>query len=190
MKIIDITQELFSCRVYPGDTPPKFKRVRALPQDEYNFTAISMSVHGGTHVDAPNHFIENGKAIHEVDLSVFYGECTVVEFEGIVSTEDMAGILQTCRERLLFKGENELSEGAAELLAGSHVRLIGVESQSVGNFANPFPIHLILLEKEIIPMEGLDLSRVSAGEYVLAAFPLKMEGADGSPVRAVLIAQK
>ena len=187
IRIIDITQELFSCRVYPGDKAPVYEQVKIIARDNYNLTNISMSVHNGTHIDAPTHFIANGKAVHELDLSIFYGTCTVVEFEGIIEAAEIADILKKCRERLLFKGNNELSENAAVLIANSHVKLIGVESQSVGNFNHPLCIHIILLEKGIIPLEGLDLSNVNPGEYILAAFPLNMQNLDGSPVRAVLI---
>ena len=187
MKIIDITQELFTCNVYPGDSPPTFERVKTIEYDKYNLTNISMCVHNGTHIDAPNHFIENGKAIHELDLSVFYGECTVVEVSGIIGNNEMAEILQNCQDRLLLKGKCELSDNAAVLIANSHIRLLGVESQSVGNASHPLKVHVILLEKMIIPLEGLDLSRVATGEYILSAFPLYLQDCDGSPVRAVLI---
>ncbi|MCL2576762.1 MAG: cyclase family protein [Defluviitaleaceae bacterium] len=187
MKIIDITQELFSCRVYPGDKLPMYERVASVEHDKFNLTNISMSVHNGTHIDAPNHFISNGKAIHELDLSTFYGKCTVVEFEGTIGDAEIADILKNCHKRLLFKGQNELTESAAVLIANSHVKLIGVESQSVGSMEHPLDVHLILLEKEIIPLEGLDLSNVNTGEYTLSAFPLNMKDSDGSPVRAVLI---
>jgi arylformamidase len=187
MKIIDITQELFSSRLYPGDRPPEFKQVLQIPRDMCNLTKISMSVHNGTHIDAPKHFIANGKAVHELDLSVFYGKCTVVECEGIISEARISAILENCHERLLIKGETELSENAATLLANSHVKLVGVESQSVGTIGAPLAIHVILLKKEIIPLEGLNLAGVTPGEYILSAFPLNMQDSDGSPVRAVLI---
>jgi arylformamidase len=181
MKIIDITQELFSCRVFPGDVPPAFERVKSIERDSYNLTNISLCVHNGTHIDAPNHFVQDGKAVHELDLNVFYGKCTVIESSGITAA------LGTCHERLLIKGNCEISEETARLIADSNVKLIGVESQSVANIESPMSVHVILLEKEIVLLEGLDLSNAEPGEYVLAAFPLKLEGADGSPVRAVLI---
>ena len=187
MKMIDITQELFSCNVYPGDRSPIFERVKTIANDKYNLTNFSMSVHNGTHMDAPMHFVAGGKAVHELDLSIFYGKCTVVAFDGTINAPDMAKILENCHERLLFKGQNQLSIEAAELLANSHVRLVGVESQSVGNADNMLQVHVTLLEKEVIPVEGLVLSDVPPGEYILSAFPLRMQDADGSPVRAVLI---
>jgi arylformamidase len=112
---------------------------------------------------------------------VFYGKCTVIEEDEILAA------LEACHERVLIKGKCEISEETARLIAGSNVKLIGVESQSVANIENPMNVHLILLEKEIVLLEGLDLSGAEPGEYILAAFPLKLEDADGSPVRAVLI---
>jgi arylformamidase len=181
MKIIDITQELFSCRVFPGDAPPAFERVKNIEHDSFNLTNIAFCVHNGTHIDAPNHFIADGKAVHELDLELFYGKCIVIE------PSEITAALESRHERLLIKGNCELSEEAARLIAASNVKLIGVKSQSVANIENPMSVHVILLEKEIVLLEGLDLSGAEPGEYVLAAFPLKLEGADGSPVRAVLI---
>lgn len=187
MKIIDITQELFSCNVYPGDKQPVRELAKTIEQDMYNLTTFSMSVHNGTHMDAPIHFVAGGKAVHELDLSIFYGQCTVVEAEGVMGGSEMADILKNCKERLLIKGEFEFTEEAAITLSKSHVRLFGIEGQSIGSMENPIPNHVILLEQEIIPLEGLVLSDVAPGEYILSAFPLRMEESDGSPIRAVLI---
>ena len=187
MQIIDISQELFAGRIYPGDASPVREQVKTIEHDKYNLTNISMCVHNGTHADAPKHFAAGGKAVHELDLSIFYGKCTVVELEGLIGRDEIACILKNCAERLLFKGNCELSGNAAILLAASHVRLVGVESQSIGNFEHPQAVHTILLEKGIIPLEGLDLTKAEPGEYILSAFPLNLEDSDGSPVRAVLI---
>lgn len=187
MTIIDISQEVFSCRVYPGDSPPIFQRVKTIEKSGYNLTDVSMNVHNGTHVDAPCHFVLGGKAIDELDWSVFYGKCTVAEFEGLIGRDEMAAAVAKSQERLLLKGKCQLSDDAATVIAESHIRLIGVESQSVGSEENPKAVHLILLGKEIIPLEGLNLSDVQPGEYVLSAFPLNMSASDGAPARAVLL---
>ncbi|MCL2125194.1 MAG: cyclase family protein [Oscillospiraceae bacterium] len=187
LKAIDISQELFSCKVYPGDMAPTFDRAKTIESDGYNLTNVSMCVHNGTHIDALKHFVSGGKGVHELDLSVCFGKCTVVEFAGIIGEDEIAGVLQICHERLLLKGICELSESGATALANSHVKLIGVESQSVGNADHPAGVHMILLNKEIIPLEGLVLSSVDPGEYFLSAFPINMEGSDGAPVRAVLL---
>lgn len=187
MKIFDITQELFTCKVYPGDRAPAFERVKTVSGDNYNLTDVSLCVHNGTHADAPSHFIANGKTIDELPPDIFYGACTVVSFSGLVGEKEIAGVLADCHDRLLLKGDCEITEEAARTIAMSHVRLIGVESQSVGNVAAPMSVHLVLLEKEVIPLEGLDLSTVTAGDYVLSALPLKLGGCEGAPVRAILI---
>lgn len=187
MKVIDITQELFSCNVYPGDNPPSFKRVKNLDSDGYNLTNISLSVHNGTHMDAPGHFVKGGKSVDELDLSIFYGDCTVAELSGVTGKAEMSAILKTCKERLIIKGEFKITKEAAEAVANSHIRLIGIESQSVGTLDDPVTVHMILLQKGIIPLEGLVLSNVKCGEYILSALPLNLNGSDGSPVRAVLI---
>ena len=187
MSIIDITQELFSCNVYPGDIQPTFERVKTIAHDKFNLTNIALCVHNGTHIDAPKHFLADGKATHELDLSVFFGKCTVAGFDGIVGENEIASVLENCHERLLLKGNCELSDSGAYALAKSHVKLIGVESQSVGNADHPLSVHVILLEKEIIPLEGLNLTAVIPGEYLLSALPLSLEGSDGAPVRAVLL---
>lgn len=187
MKIIDISQEMFSCRVFPGDIPPSFERIRTVENDKCNLTNIHMCVHNGTHIDAPCHFIAGGKTVDELDLSAFYGKCTVAEFSGVISESDIAPVLEECHKRLLLKGDCILSNDAARAVAGSHVKLIGVESQTIGNANAPMVLHMIILGADKIALEGLNLSDISPGEYVLSAFPLNMSGSDGSPVRAVLI---
>lgn len=187
MKIIDISQELFSCRVFPGNPRPSFERVETLGHDPCNLTHIATSVHNGTHVDAPRHFIDGGKAVDELDLSLFYGACTVARCSGVIGEREVAPILQNCRERLLLKGDCELCDSGAAAVANSHVKLLGVENQSVGGSVSPMSVHVILLRREIVILEGLDLSRAEEKDYVLSAFPLNLAGSDGAPVRAVLL---
>ena len=179
MELIDITQELFSCRVYLGDRVPDYHRVMQMPGDAYQLTDVSLCVHNGTHIDAPLHFIEDGQAVDAVDLSVFYGDCLVIE--------SITGHLN--EERLLLKGDVEITAEDARLIAGSNIRLLGVESQSVGPINAPAEVHRILLGAGIILLEGLDLSQAPPGKYILSAFPLKLGGCEGAPVRAVLIKQ-
>ena len=187
MTVIDITQELFSCVVYPGDPVPRKTRVRELPKDKCTVTEMSLCLHNGTHIDAPAHFIPDGKMIQQLDLTIFYGECLVVAYQGIINASDIQSILDTGVERLLIKGDADLSEEAAEAIAESKVRLIGIEGQSVGPKNAALKTHWILLGKGIIPLEGLRLAHVTPGEYILSAFPLRLADCEGSPVRAVLI---
>jgi arylformamidase len=177
-QIIDISQPLFDCKVYPGDTAPSFKRVRTVTADKYNLTDMTLCVHNGTHVDAPLHFIDGGTGVGELSLDVFYGKCVVKTWDGVIP--------HNC-ERLLLKGHYVITVTDAELIVKAGVRLIGVESQSVGEAASPMPVHLTLLGAGVIPLEGLVLAHVDEGEYTLSAMPLNVGKCDGSPVRAFLI---
>lgn len=177
--MIDVTQELFSGKVYPGDTPPRFSRASDMAAgDECTVTDISMCAHNGTHVDAPAHYIAGGKAADALDLARFYGTCAVRSLAGGLSSA-LAGVRAP---RLLIKGGFSLTEEDARALAARFV-LVGCEAQSIGDGA----VHRALLREEVAVLEGLDLSSAPEGEYVLCAFPLKLGGADGAPVRAVLL---
>ena len=95
MKLYDISQEIFSCVVYPGDPAPKKQTLCATEKgDLYNLTAFSMCAHNGTHVDAPFHFLSDGKTVDEMDLETFVGPCWVARHSGDVSAQDAASILE------------------------------------------------------------------------------------------------
>ncbi len=172
----DITQEVFSGGVYPGDASPSFVRAKSMERgDECNVTDFAMCAHNGTHIDAPAHYIAGGKTVESLELSRFAGKCVVC------SAESAAAALGAGARRLLLKGKEEITAAFAARLRGK-LLLLGVEGQSVGSAE----AHRILLEDEIALLEGIDLSAVPEGEYELYAFPLKLGGADGAPVRAVL----
>ena len=189
MKIYDISQELFSSRVFPGDNPATFERVSEISKgDMCTITALNLSVHNGTHVDAPCHFIENGKTIDQVELSKFVGDAKVVTVSGLLTASDVDGLMVDQPKKILLKGEMDLSTEAATAFVRHGVELIGVESQSIGPIATPKPVHMILLGAEIVALEGLNLQEVPDGTYFLNAAPLNLAGADGAPCRAILIA--
>ena len=74
MKIYDISQEVFTCKVYPGDPAPQKETLSAMERgDLYNLTIFSMCAHNGTHIDAPSHFLKHGKTVDELDPSAFLG---------------------------------------------------------------------------------------------------------------------
>lgn len=177
--MIDITQELFTGRVYPGDTPPRFARASDMAAgDECTVTDLTMCAHNATHVDAPAHYIAGGKAAEALALSRFYGPCAVRPIAGGL-VRALAGV---AAPRLLIKGDFSLSEEDARILAARFV-LVGCEAQSIGTAA----VHRVFLRAEVAVLEGLDLTAAPEGEYTLCAFPLKLGGADGAPVRAVLL---
>lgn len=196
MKIYDISQEVFGCQVYPGDPTPKKMVISSMEKgDLYNLTAFSMCAHNGTHIDAPFHFIKDGKTVDSVSLDTFIGMAYVAEHNGIVSADDATEILEKAKKqnseaakRILIKGDAEVSAEAAKVFAESNILLLGNESQTVGPENAPMEVHLILLGAGAVLLEGIRLAEVSEGVYFLNAAPLNLSGADGSPCRAILIA--
>ena len=195
MIIYDISQEVFSCQVYPGDPAPEKTVISSMENgDSYNLSAFSMCAHNGTHIDAPFHFIKDGKTVDEISLDAFMGMAYVAEYQGVVSGDDAVEILKKAKaqnpeaaKRILIKGTAEVSPEAARVFASSGILLLGNESQTVGPEDEPMEVHVILLGAGVILLEGIRLEDVSEGVYLLNAAPLNMSGADGSPCRAVLI---
>ena len=195
MKIYDISQEVFSCRVYSGDPAPEKRVISSMEKGElYNLTAFSMCAHNGTHIDAPFHFLKNGKTVDAICLEAFVGMAYVAEHWGIVSGDDAVKIIEKSRlqnqeaaKRILIKGTAEVSLEAAKVFASSGILLLGNESQSVGPEESPMAVHQELLGADVILLEGIRLSEVSEGVYFLNAAPLNLFGADGAPCRAVLL---
>ena len=195
MKIYDISQEVFSCQVYPGDPAPEKKVLSSMDCGElYNLTAFSMCGHNGTHVDAPFHFIKDGKTVDEVRLEAFVGLAYVTEHQGIVSRDDAMKIIEKAKsqnpeaaKRILIKGDAEVSLEAARVFASSNIILLGNESQTVGPKDAPMAVHQVLLGADVVLLEGVRLSEVPEGFYLLNAAPLNLSGSDGSPCRALLI---
>mgnify|MGYP004482421573 FL=1 len=119
MKIYDISQEVFGCQVYAGDPAPEKELLSSMEEGGlYNLTAFRMCAHNGTHIDAPFHFIQGGKAVDSIDLDTFVGLDYVAEHHGIVSADDAAAILENAKKqnpeaakRILIKGDAEVSEG-------------------------------------------------------------------------------
>ncbi len=195
MKIYDISQEIFSCQVYPGDPMPEKKELKSMEKGElYNLTAFDMCAHNGTHIDAPFHFIKDGKTVDEISLEVFVGMAYVTEHRGVVTDNDAVEIIEKAKKynpeaakRILIKGDAEISLEAAKVFASSDIFLLGNESQTIGPQNEPMAVHLVLLGANVILLEGIRLSEVDEGVYFLNSAPLNLAGAEGSPCRAVLI---
>lgn len=190
MKIYDISQEVFSCKVYPGDPAPERQILCAIEKaDLYNLTAFSMCAHNGTHIDAPFHFYGEGKTVEQMDLHRFVGDCYVARHTGLVTSADAMAILKKAEGalRILIAGQATVTAEAAEVFADAGICLLGNESQTVGPENAPMQVHKILLKKEIVLLEGVVLADVTEGRYFLSAAPLCLAGADGAPCRAYLI---
>ncbi len=187
--IYDITQELLCAEVYPGDPVPGIESILTFDKEEPDscqLTKIFMGSHSGTHMDAPSHFIKDGRTIEQIDLKKCIGECKVVTPNGTIQENDVSQWLSDGIKRLLFRGDEIITKGAAEKMRETGLLCIGIEGLSVGSMAHPAEVHKILLQEEIVILEGLNLSDVEDGIYELIALPLKIAEIDGSPVRAIL----
>jgi len=208
MKIYDVTVPISEkTPVYEGDPNVQIEIANAIERgDAANVSRICCGVHTATHVDAPVHFIEGGKKVHELSLEKLIGACRVVEIDdGVMAIE--AEHLENLEdvERVLFKTRNSdfwndfsrgfrkdftyIAPGAARALVDLGVKLVGIDYLSVEKFGSEdFATHITLLEKEIVIIEGLDLREVSAGDYELICLPLKIDGGagDGATARTIL----
>ncbi|UCZ54836.1 arylformamidase [Bacillus shivajii] len=201
MSWIDISQTLKEkMDVWPGDTHFKYDTTMSIEEgDSVNVGTITMSSHTGTHMDAPFHYDTNGLKLHELPLEYFHGETLVMDVLGkkVIEVDDVKGIDFKGVKKVLFKTRQNgpasyddftiLSPQLATYLSEKNIHLVGVDSPSVDPLTSKeLKAHHALKEANIFILEGLVLNEVKQGFYELFAFPLKIEDADGSPVRAVL----
>lgn len=202
MKVYDISQEVFGCAVYPGDpSPERIVQMKIDAGEVCNLTVFKMCAHNGTHVDAPYHFIRDGRTIDQVDMKRFIGYAFVVAHEGDITAKDAEEIIRNAREasvntknldcdcynRILVRGSATVTEEAAEVFAANRILLFGNESQTVGPVEAPMAVHLIMLGAEIVLLEGIRLGEVDEGIYMLNSAPINLGGANGAPCRAILM---
>ncbi len=191
MQIIDISKDIMKTPVYPGDPEGYIDEIKSMKSGEKcNLNAFYTCLHTATHIDAPLHFLQDGKSVEKIPLEYFIGECVVVEAEpGPITGAFAEDNFPTNAERVLIKGNGNsyLMESSAYILADLGVKLIGTDSQSIGISGTNEKIHRELLLSDIAILEGLDLSAVEPGRYFLLAQPLKISGVEAAPVRALLI---
>ena len=193
MKIYDISQEVFSCDVYPGDPEPQKQILSSTGADDlYNLSAFSMCAHNGTHIDAPFHFLHRGKTVDQMDLAQFVGDCYVARHRGDVSRKEAEAILAKAAgaKRILIAGSVTVTAEGAQVFAEAGICLLGNEGQTVGPKDAPMQVHLILLSRGVALLEGIVLEGVPEGAYFLSAAPLNLGGADGAPCRAYLMGKE
>jgi arylformamidase len=205
MSLIDISRTLHpALAVWPGDTP--FSRTTVLAMADgasVNLSTLTLSAHTGTHADAPFHFRNDGATLARLPLDAYWGLAqvvTVARQHGPLTPDDFAGIDLTRAPRLLVhSGASDLphdifpqefvypSPELAAYLGAEGIVLYGADTPSMDHAdSKELPGHNALLAAGIAILEGLDLRRVPDGVYELSALPLKIDGSDGSPVRAVL----
>jgi arylformamidase len=206
--IYDVTVPITNAMpVWPGDPPVQLSAKSILSRDNTHtirLTGIEMGSHTGTHVDAPFHMIDGGKRLSDLPLEALTGKATVFDVPGVRSL-GRSGLERLnwsgVPERVLFKTENSqhwqdgqfyeefvyLEPEGAEFLVERGVRLVGIDYLSIDKFkSEAHPSHFVLLKKDIVILEGLNLDGVPAGEYTLVALPLNLQDADGAPARVIL----
>jgi arylformamidase len=209
MTIYDISLSISpNLPTWPGDPGLKLEQYASMDKGEhYNATQISSSVHLGTHVDAPRHFLNDGSAVEQLPLEVLTGPCYVTQLpDGIEAitaevldrteiTSEMKRVLfGTSNSHYWAKGESKfqtdfvaITEDGAEWLVERGVQLVGVDYVSVAPYNDSIPTHAALLKAGVVIVEGLNLSNIMRGFYDLYCLPLKITGSDGAPARAILI---
>ena len=190
VKIIDISKDLNTTAVYPGDPVPAFSAFSSIRAgDACNMALLKTVLHVGTHADAPLHFLQDGDDIASVPLEPFIGECTVLEVTEPVITGSYVNEYFPKAERLLIKsgGKAYFDRTGAEEAAYLGLKLIGMDGMSVGCPEDQTGPHRAFLGEGVAVLENLDLSAVKPGKYFLLAQPVKIGGVDAAPVRAVLL---
>ncbi|HEY3366867.1 MAG TPA: arylformamidase [Symbiobacteriaceae bacterium] len=203
MKLYDITHALGNDTAYwPGDSPFRLEpTARIAGGSSVNLSALTLSPHNGTHTDAPFHYDDRGLTMERVSLEPYLGRAVVVALEGrpAVTAADLQALnigaparvlirTGSCPDRTRFYPDfTYLEPGAIEYLATLGCRLVGTDAHSVDPFdSKDLRAHHACFQTGMIILENLNLTAVEPGEYELIALPLKLEGGDGSPVRAVL----
>lgn len=203
-RLIDITPPLrSSSAVFPGDARFELRQTFSIgPGCPVNVAAFSMSVHCGAHADAPLHYAKEGAAIDQLALEDYIGPARVIDARGagpLVEPQDIEAALADVPQRVLLRCEESLDpdvwpEGfrtlapeTVELLASRGVRLVGVDVPSVDpDTSKDLPSHMTVFRHDMRILENLVLAGVEPGDYELIALPIRLEGLDAAPVRAVL----
>ena len=205
MKLIDVSVPLDDqLPTYPHNTPFSLEAIKRIARgDSSNVSTLHMSVHTGTHVDAPRHFFDAGAGTEALPLELLIGRARVIEITSRagVSAADLEGVDFTDDIRLLIKTHNSrlwgspafhedyagVLESGARHLVDHGIKLVGVDYLSVEKFHNPgAPAHHVLLGAGTIVIEGLNLRDVEPGIYEMICLPLRIVGSDGAPARVVL----
>ena len=205
MKYYDISLSLSADTVRWITSQPfeLHERRRMSRGDHNNSSAVTMSLHSGTHMDAPFHFVPDGITIDKLPPDLFIGPALVhaVEAERYIKAEHVAAIQLDGITRVLFKTRNSellkrgdydpdfvaFSVEAAEVLVAKGVTLVGLDYLSVAHAGDEqVPVHRAFLDQGVALLEGIDLSKIKPGRYELICFPIRIRGTDGAPCRAVL----
>jgi arylformamidase len=205
MKIYDISWPIFNgMTAYKDRNTVDIKATKQFEKDGVRESLITIGSHVGTHIDAPAHFLKDGKSLEEINPLVCVGPATVIDMthiEQCITADDLKALTLEPRRIVLFKTKNSerrvderfnydfiyVDAGAAKWLVEQHVQAVGIDYLGIERAQPNHETHSILLQHNIAIVEGLRLGHVAAGEYFLWCLPLNIPGIDAVPARAVLI---
>ncbi len=209
MKFYDVSLTISNdLPTWPDDPVVNLRRIHDMATgDSVTLSQLDFSVHTGTHVDAPVHFVPGGGGVDALNLETLIGMCEVRRVPNAVKVINakvleslhipfgtIRLLLRTSNSDIWARGENKfqtefvaIDRSGAEWIVEHGIKLVGVDYLSVAPFDAGFPTHDILLRAGVIPIEGLNLSEIEPGEYLLYCLPLKLKDADGAPARVILI---
>lgn len=209
MKIHDVTLTIRSgMPVWPGDHAVELYRDEKIEEGaNANVSILGISVHTGTHVDSPYHFLNDGTAVDVLPLDVLTGSVEVVEVSDAIRVIDSQVVkdleILPGTKRLLFKTRNSsfwkaepqefhtdfvgIDEEAAGILVEKGIKLVGIDYLSIAPYKKSRPTHEVFLKAKVVLIEGLDLSGILPGKYTLFCLPLKLKDTDGAPARTILV---
>ena len=188
--------------VFPGDPPVEIRTFARADREGFNASALSASLHAGTHVDAPRHLWDESPGVDRLPLDALIGSVRVLDCQsepvvdrGFLERHWEEGIerllLQTGGGAALRRGElggGCLTGEGARFLVERQIRLVGIDALSIDALdAEELPAHRELLGGEVVVIEGVDLSAVTAGYYELICLPIRLRDGDGAPARVLLI---
>lgn len=191
MTIIDITRHVQEAPLYPGSPPPSIEKLYDVQKgDAYSVSKFVFTSHLGTHGDSFSHFVAGAMDIDQIALDYYYGNANVVSVppDTLITKADLEGRLEGV-ERLVIHGGgySYLSKEAADYIVSAKIKTVITDAWSVAPLDNESEIHKTLFNAKIAVVENVVLDGVADGGYTIAAFPIKIKGCDGAPVRAVLI---
>ncbi|MCM0083972.1 cyclase family protein [Geomonas sp. Red32] len=204
MRIYDITIPLSEeLPVYPGDFPVVIAPWTSIADgDSANIARITICSHSGTHIDSPRHFVEGGLTVDQIPMERLIGKAKVVEIAGVaeIGQRELERLPVRGVERLLLKTANAglwkdrsfkdsfvaLAQDGADYLVEIGVKMVGIDYLSIERSDGDGGVHRVLLEHDVLIVEGLNLVDVPPGDYELICLPLKVKNGDGAPVRAIL----
>ena len=210
MKVIDLTLTISeNIPTFPGSPKPHFIEWETIPKDGYNLELLFLSTHTGTHIDAPFHFVKNGKKIHEIAPERLVNEAVLIRIgknsNRSISKTDIqnfeqkngkiengstvifhTGWQKNLNKEFYFTENPGLSVSAAKYLVSKKINMVGIDSPSIDlGTDSKFSVHHVLAKNNILIVENLaNLNKIKSNNFHLITSPLKLKNATGSPIRA------